>query len=284
MTKIKPKTIQIFLPDGNPRGIKIADITSRTVQTILIPRPSLEDASQRPEVQNVGLYFLIGIAEDGVKPILYVGEAENCLNRLKQHNKGKDFWTTAIVAVSKTLFFTKSHIKCLEWYCYEAAKEADRFILENSTIPTKPYIPEPLEADLMDNFDTIKILVSTLGFPLFDSIIKPTEKKDLLFCKGKDALAQGEYTEDGVVVFSGSRANIDEAKSIQPWISETRKKLLEQGIIKQVENVYIFTSNHPFTSPSGAAGVVLGRTANGWIEWKYQDGRTLNEVKRQTSE
>jgi hypothetical protein len=134
----------------------------------------------------------------------------------------------------------------------------------------------------MDNFVTIKVLVSTLGFPLFDSIIKPTEKKDILFCKGKDALAQGEYTEDGIVVFAGSRANIDEAKSIQPWISETRKKLLEQGIIKQVDNVYIFTSNHPFTSPSEAAGVVLGRTANGWIEWKYQDGRTLDEVKRQS--
>ncbi len=24
------KTIQIYLPDGNPRGLKIADITSRT--------------------------------------------------------------------------------------------------------------------------------------------------------------------------------------------------------------------------------------------------------------
>jgi hypothetical protein len=29
---------QVFLPDGNPRGLKIAEITSRTVQVILIPR------------------------------------------------------------------------------------------------------------------------------------------------------------------------------------------------------------------------------------------------------
>jgi hypothetical protein len=281
MTKIKPKTIQIFLPDGNPRGIKIADITSRTVQTILIPRPSIEDIAKRPEIQNVGLYFLIGTAEEGAKPILYVGEAENCLKRIKQHNKSNDFWSTAIVAVSKTQFFTKSHVKYLEWYCYDSAKAADRFLLENSTIPTKSYIPEPLEADLMDNFETIKILVSTLGYPLFDIIEKPKQKKDILFCKGKDALAQGEYTEDGMVVFSGSLANIEEAKSIQSWISETRKKLLEQGNIKQEGNVYRFASNHIFSSPSGAAGVVLGRTANGWIEWKYADGRTLDEVKRQ---
>lgn len=281
MTKAKGKTIQIFLPDGNPRGIKIADITSRTVQVLLIPRPSLEDASQRSEIQNVGIYFLIGATEEGAKPILYAGEAENCLVRLKQHNKSKEFWNTAIVVISKTQFFTKSHIKYLEWYCHEAAKVADRYILENGQIPSKPYIPEPLEADMMDNFDTIKILVSTLGFPLFDSIAKPIQKKDILICKGKDAMAKGEYAEDGLVVFSGSTANIEETKSVQTWIVEMRKKLLKQGILKQEGNVYIFTSNYIFTSPSGAAGVVLGRTANGWIEWKYQDGKTLDEVKRQ---
>ena len=36
-----------------------------------------------------------------------------------------------------------------------------------------------------------------------------------------------------------------------------------------------------FSSPSAAAAVVLARRANGWIEWKYKDGRTLDEVKRQ---
>jgi hypothetical protein len=25
---------------------------------------------------------------------------------------------------------------------------------------------------------------------------------------------------------------------------------------------------------------VLARRANGWIEWKYKDGKTLDEVKR----
>ena len=136
----------------------------------------------------------------------------------------------------------------------------------------------------MDNFETLKILVSTLGYPLFDTIDKPKQKKDILICKGKDAIAQGEYTEDGLVVFAGSKANIVEAKSVQGWIVEMRKKLLDQGVMKQEGDVYIFISNYPFTSPSGAAGVILGRTANGWIEWKYQDGKTLDEVKRQNGE
>lgn len=175
-------------------------------------------------------------------------------------------------------------MRYLEWYCHESAKIADRYVLKNGSVPTKSYIPEPLEADLMDNFDTIKILVSTLGYPLFDSISKPAQNKNVLICKGKDAVAKGEYAEDGLIVFAGSTANVDEAKSVQPWITMTRQKLLEQGILKLEGNVYTFTANYIFSSPSGAAGVVLGRTANGWIEWKYPDGKTLDEVKRQSVE
>ena len=61
------KTIQIFLPDGNPRSIKIAEITSRTVQAILIPRSKLDYILTREELSNVGVYFLIGNPEEDAK-------------------------------------------------------------------------------------------------------------------------------------------------------------------------------------------------------------------------
>lgn len=32
-----PKTIQIFLPGGDPRGIRVAEITTRIVQVIEVP-------------------------------------------------------------------------------------------------------------------------------------------------------------------------------------------------------------------------------------------------------
>ncbi len=47
----RPQTIQIFLPDGSPRSIKIAEITNRVVKAVLI---SLTQAST--EVQH-GLFF-----------------------------------------------------------------------------------------------------------------------------------------------------------------------------------------------------------------------------------
>jgi len=273
------KTIQIFIPDGNPRSVRIAEITSRTIQAILIPRSKLEYVTTRDEINNVGMYFLVGNPEEEAMPLLYVGEAEDCLTRLHQQNRLKDFWDVALVIVSRTKYFTKTHIKFLEWYCYSEAKEAGRYRLENSSVPAKPFVSESVEADLLDSFDAIKILTSTLGYPIFDQIKKP-EKKGILICEGKDAYAEGEYTEDGLIVFTGSRCNLEETRTAGSWVIAMRQRLIQDKILVRDGIVYKFTANHIFSSPSSAAAIVLARSANGWIEWKNKDGKTLDELKR----
>lgn len=283
MSKPLGKTIQIFLPDGNPRSIKIAEFTSRTVQAVLVPRAQLDFACSRPELSNVGVYFLFGDTGSGEIAQVYIGEAEECSTRLKQHNKIKDWWTTAIVCVSKSGGFTKSDVKYLEWYCHQTSMKAGRFKVDNSTVPTKPHVSEPMEADLQDHFETIRILTGALGFPLFDIIPKPHEK-DLLICKGKKALAKGEYTEDGFVVFAGSICNHQEAKSMHGYASAIRRQMLSEGILEVVdEDTLRFLKDYIFPSPSQAAMIVLARNANGWTEWQYPDGRTLDDVKRKAS-
>jgi hypothetical protein len=280
MANETPKTIQIFLPDGNPRSIKIAEITSRTVQAMLIPRSKLDFAAKRDELNNVGIYFLISRETEDVKPVIYIGEAENCLKRLSEHNRNNDFWNTAIAVVSSKKDFTKSHIKYLEWFCYQQAEKAGRYQINNSTTPTKSHITESMEADLLDHFETIKVLVSTLGYPIFDEIQKPVQS-DVLICKGKDAYAEGQYTEDGLIVFAGSKCNLSEAKSAKTAVISLRRKLVEDKILVQEDNIYKFASDYIFSSPSAAAATVLAREANGWLEWKYKNGKTLDEVKRQ---
>ncbi|WP_347986302.1 GIY-YIG nuclease family protein [Methylomonas sp. AM2-LC] len=274
------KTIQIYLPDGNPRSLKIAEITSRTVSAILIPRSKLDEAFKRDELNNVGVYLLFG--SDESKPQVYIGEAENCLSRLKQHNKSKDFWTHAVAFISKTQYFTKTHIKFLEWFCCEVATKANRYSLENGNAPSKPHVSESVEADLYDNFETIKILASTLGYPVFDEIRKP-KTIEVIICKGKDAYAEGEYTEDGIIVFANSKCNLIESKTAGNWVVGMRSDLKESGVLAEIDGVLVFTKDHVFSSPSASAAVVLARRANGWIEWKYKDGKTLDEVKRQAS-
>ena len=49
-----------------------------------------------------------------------------------------------------------------------------------------------MEADLLDVFDTLSTLVATLGYPLFDPVIRPSATNELFYLKGRDAEATGE--------------------------------------------------------------------------------------------
>ena len=56
--------------------------------------------------------------------------------------------------------------------------------------------------------------------------------------------------------------------------------LINDQVVVASGEKYVFEKDYVFPSPSQAAGVLLGRSANGWIEWKNKDGKTLDEVKR----
>ncbi|MFN5230369.1 MAG: GIY-YIG nuclease family protein, partial [Planctomycetota bacterium] len=124
------KTIQIYLPTGEPRGIRIADITTRLVLAVLIPRSELAIAKQRWELDHPGIYFLFG-EDEGAKPIVYIGQTEDARKRFDSHNSTKTFWKTAIFCVSKSQNFTQAHIRYLEWYCMQQAKQVGRYELDN---------------------------------------------------------------------------------------------------------------------------------------------------------
>lgn len=277
----RPQTIQIFLPDGSPRSVKIAEITNRVVKAVLVPRNKLEYITTREELKNVGIYFLFGESTDKAKPMVYIGEAEDCLDRIKQHNRTKEFWNYAVAMVSKINAFTKSHAKYLEHIAIAEAKNAGRYDTENSVVPNKPFVTESMEADLLDSFDTIKILLSTLGFPVFDKINKESiSKKELLILKGDNIYAEGDLIDDGFVVFKGSELKAYTTASCHDYLINLRKKLIEDQIIVDINGKYKFLQDHIFNSPSTAGGVILGRSTNGWTSWKDKKGTTLDELKR----
>jgi hypothetical protein len=58
-----------------------------------------------------------------------------------------------------------------------------------------------------------------------------------------------------------------------------RETLLSQGILSPQSDQLIFTQDYAFDSPSSAAGVLLGRAANGRTEWKTAKGQTLKDLQ-----
>lgn len=278
---IRPQTLQIFLPDGNPRGVRIAEITNRTVKAILFPRNQFDYILTRNELSNVGFYFLFGESEIG-KPLVYIGEAEDCAVRLSQHQRNKDFWNYAIVIISKINAFTKTHVKFLEHISIKKAQEVGRWQLENGVNTNLPFVTESMEADMLDCFETTKILLSTLGFPLFDSISRENYRtsEDIYKMKSKEAIAEGDLIDEGFVVYKGSKAIKDTLPSCHKYMIDLRNKLIDTGILSLKGNVYVFTEDYIFSSPSTAGGVVAGCPTNGWKTWKNMNGKNLDEIKR----
>lgn len=84
------------------------------------------------------------------------------------------------------------------------------------------------------------------------------------------------------MVLKGSRGRVENVASIQGTSNQRfRDQLVTEGILAVQGGMLVFTRDHLFASPSMAAMALMGRSANGWVEWKAANGRTLDELKRQ---
>lgn len=281
------KTIQIFLPGGDPRGIRVAEITTRIVQVIEVPRSLLPNFLKMPECDQVAVYFLFGQKEATGEPTVYIGQTGDLRTRLTAHNKDKDFWERACVLISRTNSLTQTHALFLEWHCLQAVREAARFGDENGNSGSQPYTPAPLEADCYEIYETGHSLLATLGYPIFDPVAKKTgstEPNEIFYCTGSSANGRGQYTEEGFVVLKGSIGRRKNVNSIKDTSAEKfRLKLVESGVMIEQGDTVVFQKDYLFNSPSMAAIALMGRSANGWIEWRTKDGKTLDAEKRQTT-
>ena len=269
--------------------MRVAEITTRIVRVIEVPRSQLADFLKLPESQQVGVYFLMGDLSEAGLPRAYVGQSGNVGNRLVQHNQNKDFWNRALIVISLTNSLTQTHAMFLEWFAIAEATKAGRYSLENGNTGSQPYTPAPLQADCYEIHETAATLLATLGQPVFEPLTQTTttsngksQPAELFYCKGPDANGVGEYTSEGFVVLKGSTARVGNVASIQGSSQERfREQLVTDGVLQLQGSQYVFTRDYLFTSPSMAAIAVLGRSANGWMEWKTDKGQTLDGAKRQ---
>ncbi|GHA63609.1 GIY-YIG nuclease family protein [Pontibacter akesuensis] len=276
------KTIKIFLIDGDPNGRMTCELSNWTGKAYRIPRVKIKECVDRHDLNNPGIYLLFGKSEDGFDKI-YIGEAEEILKRLQQQVSQKDFWNEAIAFISKDENLNKAHIKYIENRLHSLAKDAGRYQLENSVIPTQSSISESDRAEMEEFISNIRLLVNTLGHKAFEEkreIKSNDEQQPIFYLKGaRGAEALGEPTAEGFVVFKGSKATLSNVNSIAPSFAKYRQQLIEQNVLQQNGEVYEFTEDSVFSSPSTAAVMVMGRNANGLLEWKLANGITLKEFE-----
>ena len=129
---------------------------------------------------------------------------------------------------------------------------------------------------------------------LYDDIIKiwkrPEDKatndmeKITFVLKGKVTSGKGRLLSNEKFEILKGTSIVLEVKSDNPSTFRRNKNLIEdlirKNLIEKLEDKYVFKENYIATSPSAAAILVLGRSANGWTEWKTYEGKLLSDYRK----
>ena len=285
MSGTTPFSLRIFVADGDPDGLRIVDKSNWIGKALVFPRALLPQVKARPELAQTGLYLLLGPRPDGEGDMLYVGEGDPIRPRLESHYAQKDFWTRAVGFTTTTAGqLNKAHVQFLESRLIALARAAKRMPLDNANQPTEPSLSEADRADMEVFLAHMLGMLPVLGVRAFEQAPKTPAAKagPVLTCKGKGVQATGYEASQGFVVRAGSQAVADTVPSMALHVRgmfDLRQELIGNGVLGLQGGIYQFTQDYSFSSPSTAAAVVLGRSANGRIEWKAADGRTLKELQ-----
>ena len=278
-------TIKLFLPRGDAKSLRTAEISNWTGKAVAAPRTELDDLLAREELEKAGVYILIGSDPLTNAARAYIGEAEVIRERLKQH-KTKEFWVSAIVFVSKDENLTKAHVRYLESRLLTEATLIGRFTLEQNQAGGSR-LPESDREDMEVFLARIKQLLPVLGSDILAPITQPAEKPQpggVLRCRIKGAEARGQRTANGFVILKGSTAVLVERPAAEnyPSVIAQRKQLIVDTTLVEKDGFLVFTKDAEFSSPSSAAVVIHGGSANGLTAWKTEDGKTLKQLDEQS--
>lgn len=277
---ILAKTIEIYLPTGDATKVSQARITTEAIKIIYVTKSEIDN--RKVDLDTIGCYILVGVDTSGDR-MVYIGESENIYTRLQDHKKKKDFWDGVYTIQNLGGTFDKAHLTYLEQLMIQTAIATDRYKVENGNGGKFTSIPESKMNECLIYFETIKTLVKALGFYVF---VPEVEKEQLseevrFYFKSKDNLwdAQGVFIEEKFIVLKGSIARAEPTKHKKESNElKFRDKLIDEGIIDEVNGVLLFVKDYAFNSPSTAADIVSLGSNSGWKVWKTKDGKTLEEV------
>lgn len=277
------RSIRLFLVDGSPNGLLTAEIMNWTGHALTGPRTKLTELVQRPECGRTGIYFLVGPdPENTLRPLVYIGESDDVAKRLKQHNRpeaqgGKDFWEKVCLITSKDQNLTKAHVKYLESQLISQAIKSGRCGLVNGTAHDYSVLPESDQADMASFAEQIRTILPVLGFEFFrdPSGIKLPDSSDAsaisplfeLEIPKYSIRAQAQEVDGDFVVLKGSQARPKWTGSPRGYANLFDQLVQDKVLVEASTGERVFSQDHGFSSPSAAAAVISGRSANGRTKW-----------------
>ena len=177
---------------------------------------------------------------------------------------------------------TKAHVRYLESRLFAEAVRVNRFVLEQNQAAGSR-LPESDREDMEVFLTRIQQLLPVLGSDILTPItpLAPNAQSGgVLFCSVKGAEGRGQRTANGFVVLRCSTAVLEPRPSADsyPYVLDRREQLVADRTLTEKDGFLVFTKDVEFSSPSAAAAVIHGGSANGLLAWKTKDGKTLKQL------
>ncbi|WP_299814675.1 GIY-YIG nuclease family protein [uncultured Jannaschia sp.] len=291
------RTIQLFLVDGKPSGLRKATIHGWTGLLFVSGASAFGAMTARDEVDRTGVYILSGPDPEtpgGTRA--YIGSGNSVSERIRQSARNRYFWEMAIAVTTSDDDLSKGHAEYLEAQLIRLAAEAGRVTLDNGTHPdsSRRRLPEADVANMEQFLANLRIILPVIGLDM----LKPQPKAVAKAAQPVEERTSGEVRfevrhksgvralaveEDGeFVVLEGSEALMDMDYARKSYDS-LKKRLIADGVLIPDKSNSVatqatllrFSRPWAFKGPSAAGSVVLDRNTNGRTRW-YVEGTDLS--------
>lgn len=280
-------SITVFLPDGEPDGLRLVERSHWTGIGLMTRRDRLEQDLKRDEFKRSGVYALLGPAEGGLAARrIYVGEGNVVATRVREHVEKKEFWTELVLFTKKDDSLDKADISYLEAELVKLAKAAGRAELDNTQDPNPPEPTEAKRADIDSFLGDMLAIFRLLGIDAFEPIeeieVEPgtgTGSETYVFTLG-GTNGRGTPTRSGFLVREGSKGRAQTLDSISSGYASLRQTLIDSSVARVDGEDLIFLSDYEFKSASAAAASLYGGMTSGPQQWKRDsDGKSIKDIE-----
>lgn len=252
---------------------------SNLVMRKVVPANNDLNAESKPCI------YIIRRTDDENRFSYYIGQTIDGLTRMRNHKGDDGVLCDFIYCVLKSdQSDLQAYLQCIET---ELIDRADKVKLSNKITKegSKFCLPEHKKAIVREYADAFIAMANVMGYKeLFDQQQKRDNKNSADWVTVKlsgrnGVLATGRrYLDNTLMVLKDSKCNArtDATKKYANYESD-RNLLDSLQEVGSVDSELRFEEDVLFASPSQAARIVLGYSANGLDFWKTADGMTLKE-------
>lgn len=202
-----PFTIRIFVPDGDPEGVRIIDRMNWTGQGVVFPRETWTATRERPEFKRTGVYILVGYAQaEDELPTLYIGQADGLRGRIDNHVQTKDFWNWGVGFVSTNSSLNRAHITWLEYALILRAQAVGQCHLDNGNTPQEPALSESEKADTKGFLKEILQILPLVNLRAFE---EPKAVAAPKTSSGSAPVAEQPFTKPDTIVVPAQKEGFE---------------------------------------------------------------------------